>query len=70
MPTVEPPTLIWFPSINGHFSSQPAGAQSHTCGADVPGSLDLAKNISFLDWKLATAQNQFVDGHYLGYIIL
>jgi hypothetical protein len=35
---------------------------SPTPAVRVPGSLDLAKNISFLDWKLASAQILFVDG--------
>jgi hypothetical protein len=27
--------------------------------------LDLAENCSFMNWKLHSAKNGFVDGHYL-----
>jgi len=31
----------------------------------VPGFLDLAQKFSFMDWKLTSAQNLFMDGHKL-----
>jgi len=44
------------------FVRAPLGLPTLRAG---PGFLDLVKNDSFLDWKLARAQNLFVDGHKL-----
>ena len=38
---------------------------SPTAPRRVPGFLDLAKNYSFLNWKLNIAHYPFPDGHYL-----
>jgi hypothetical protein len=52
----------WFPSRNGYFSNLIVNLQDSLCdilkyvSAQSLDFLDLAKNLSFLNWKLASAR--------------